>query len=72
MTDNFSPLGEQQEKELKAIMENEKLLEFMEAHLSNHGEEEKDVVILERQAHAIQAFAELGQDFWSLEFVSGL
>lgn len=61
------PLTSEQQQELDSIMENTTLLEFMEAHLPNQGEEESDETILERQAYAIEAFSKNPPAFWSLK-----
>lgn len=61
------PLTEEQKQELDSIMENEQLLEFMEANMPNQGEVEADEAILERQAQAVEAFSTNPADFWSLK-----
>ena len=60
------PLTDEQKQELDSIMENEQLLEFMEANMPNQGEVEDDEEILARQAQAVEAFSTNSADFWSL------
>lgn len=46
MPPEIPPLTAEQEQELDSIMQNEQLLDFMEANLPNQGEMETDEVIL--------------------------
>lgn len=60
-------LTDEQKQELDSIMENEQLLECMEANMPNQGEVEADDVILARQAQAVEAFSTNPAVFWSLK-----